>query len=103
MPLFLNGSLGVDPRRRDCVDQVHYEKLARSTTHRHLINMHFPTARLLAMPLALSGLALAEQFHLTIVPEDGSSTYPVSIAVVSRAALILSSALEYNSLFTFNR
>lgn len=54
------------------------------------------------IPFALSGLSLAEQFHLSIVPEDGSDTYPVSIAVVSRAALILSSALEYTTLFTFN-
>ncbi|KAG6353762.1 hypothetical protein INS49_005240 [Diaporthe citri] len=48
------------------------------------------------------GLALSDQFYLTVVPEDGSDSYLVLIAVVSRAALILSSALEYTAQFTFN-
>ena len=64
--------------------------------------MRFLTTWLLTVPLALGGIALSDQFYLTVVPEDGSNSYPVSIAVVSRAALILSSALEYKAQFTFN-
>lgn len=70
--------------------------------HKFLAKMRFSTACYLTIPLALGGSALSDQFYLTIVPEDGSNSYPVSIAVVSRAALILSSALEYTALFTFN-
>ncbi|KAJ0104056.1 hypothetical protein J7T55_006982 [Diaporthe amygdali] len=64
--------------------------------------MRFTNARFLTISLTLYGVTSAKRFHLTIVPEDGSSSYPVSIATVSRGALILSSALEYSSLFTFN-
>ncbi|KUI67219.1 Vegetative incompatibility protein HET-E-1 [Cytospora mali] len=41
-------------------------------------------------------------FYLTIVPEDGSDTYPATVATVSRGAQILSSALEYDQLFTYD-
>jgi hypothetical protein len=64
--------------------------------------MRFSTIWFCAIPLALGGSDLSDQFYLTVVPEDGSSSYPASIAVVSRAALILSSALEYKAQFTFN-
>ncbi|KAI7787374.1 hypothetical protein LA080_016449 [Diaporthe eres] len=64
--------------------------------------MRFLTSWFLTLPLVLGGFALSDQFYLTVVPEDGSNSYPVSIAVVSRAALILSSALEYTAQFTFN-
>ncbi|POS70272.1 hypothetical protein DHEL01_v211334 [Diaporthe helianthi] len=70
--------------------------------------MRFALTWFLTIPLALgrsraSGAALSDQFFLTVVPEDGSNSYPVTIAEVSRAALILSSALEYKAQFTFNK
>ena len=76
--------------------------LARQSVGKALAKMRFPTTWFLTIPLALGGLALSDQFYLTVVPEDGSDSYPVTIAVVSRAALILSSALEYEAQFTFN-
>lgn len=67
--------------------------------------MHFSTIQPLATLLTLITHALATTtgpFYLTVVPEDGSDTYPVTVATVSRGAQILSSALEYDQEFTFN-
>lgn len=76
--------------------------LPQQIIYKYVARMRFSTIWFLTLPLALGGLALSDQFYLTVIPEDGSNSYPVSIAVVSRAALILSSALEYNAQFTFN-
>lgn len=42
-------------------------------------------------------------FYLTVVPADGSASYPATIAEVSRGALILSSAPSYRQQWTFDR
>jgi hypothetical protein len=58
-----------------------------------------------AAVLALGNTALAAvtgPFYITIVPEDGSASYPSTVATVSRGAQILSSALDYEQEFTFN-
>jgi hypothetical protein len=68
--------------------------------------MQFSTTQLLATVLTLSGAAVSQitgPFYLTVVPEDGSASYPATIATVSRGAQILSSALDYDQEFTFNR
>lgn len=67
--------------------------------------MRLSYTRLVAAALTLSSTALATitgPFYITIVPEDGSDTYPSTIATVSRGAQILSSALEYEQEFTYN-
>lgn len=67
--------------------------------------MRFSSMRLVAAALTFSSTALATitgPFYITIVPEDGSASYPATIATVSRGAQILSSALEYEQEFTFN-
>lgn len=67
--------------------------------------MRFSAIQLFTTFLTLTARALATltgPFYLTVVPEDGSDTYPVTIATVSRGAQILSSALEYDQEFTFN-
>ncbi|KAI0131878.1 hypothetical protein BJ170DRAFT_717693 [Xylariales sp. AK1849] len=67
--------------------------------------MRFPAAQLFVTALTLSGASLAlitGPFNITIVPEDGSASYPATVATVSRGAQILSSALEYGQEFTFN-
>lgn len=68
--------------------------------------MRFSTTYFLTAALALSSAGLAQiagPFYLTIVPEDGSDSYPATIATVSRGAQILSSSLDYDQEFTFNR
>ncbi|KAF7536510.1 hypothetical protein G7054_g4511 [Neopestalotiopsis clavispora] len=67
--------------------------------------MRFSAVHTLAAALTLGSTALATitgPFYITIVPEDGSASYPSTIATVSRGAQILSSALEYEQQFTFN-
>ncbi|ROV97389.1 hypothetical protein VMCG_06864 [Cytospora schulzeri] len=67
--------------------------------------MQFSAVQVLAtlLTLATGGLATSTgPFYLTVVPGDGSDTYPVTIATVSRGAQILSSALEYDQEFTYN-
>lgn len=67
--------------------------------------MRFSYTRIVAAALALSSTALATitgPFYITVVPEDGSASYPSTIATVSRGAQILSSALAYEQEFTFN-
>lgn len=66
--------------------------------------MQFPATQFLAV-LALSSSALAQitgPFFITIVQEDGSASYPATVATVSRGAQILSSALTYDQEFLFN-
>ncbi|KUI53326.1 Vegetative incompatibility protein HET-E-1 [Cytospora mali] len=70
-----------------------------------LIKMRSSAAQLFATIFTLCNSALATStgpFYLTIVPEDGSDTYPATVATVSRGAQILSSALEYDQLFTYD-
>ncbi|KAH6653244.1 hypothetical protein BKA67DRAFT_659877 [Truncatella angustata] len=67
--------------------------------------MRFSLTNVVAAALTLSSTALATitgPFFITIVPEDGSTSYPATIATVSRGAQILSSALTYGQEFTFN-
>lgn len=67
--------------------------------------MQFSFPKTVAAALAFSSSAIATitgPFYITIVPEDGSASYPATIATVSRGAQILSSALEYEQEFTFN-
>ncbi|KAK6085204.1 hypothetical protein SCUP515_01022 [Seiridium cupressi] len=67
--------------------------------------MRFSYTRLVAAALTLGSTAVATitgPFYITIVPEDGSASYPATIATVSRGAQILSSALEYEQEFTYN-
>lgn len=68
--------------------------------------MRFSAFQILSSLLTLTSRALATcltgPFYLTVVPEDGLDTYPVTIATVSRGAQILSSALEYDQEFTYN-
>jgi hypothetical protein len=67
--------------------------------------MRFSYTKLVGAALTLSSTALATiagPFYITIVPEDGSASYPATIATVSRGAQILSSALEYEQEFIFN-
>lgn len=59
---------------------------------------------------ALSGRVLREAcdpvpkglFYLTGVPSDGSSTYPLAPAIVSRGVQTLSSATAYTAQWTYN-
>ncbi|CAG8948980.1 hypothetical protein HYFRA_00002108 [Hymenoscyphus fraxineus] len=67
--------------------------------------MQFSTIRILAAALTLSATTLAQitgPFFITIVPEDGTPSYPATVATVSRGAQILSSALTYDQEFLFN-
>lgn len=41
-------------------------------------------------------------FYLTGVPADGSATYPIFTATVSRGAMSLSSATSYTDQWTYN-
>jgi len=68
--------------------------------------MRFSSIQFLATAFALNGAAIATisgPFYLTIVPEDGSASYPATVAIVSRGAEILSSALDYTQQYIFNR
>jgi hypothetical protein len=68
--------------------------------------MRFSAIQLLATAITFSGAAFSQisgPFYLTIIPEDGSATYPATVATVSRGAQILSSAQDYVQEFTFNR
>lgn len=41
-------------------------------------------------------------FYLTVVPSNGSATYPVYTATVSRGVEVLSSAQSYTDQYTYN-
>lgn len=46
--------------------------------------------------------AVDSSFYLTGVPADGSATYPIYTAIVSRGVQTLSSATSYSDQWTYN-